>query len=223
MVVKLPKRRSHIGVGLYSVSEAARLLGVSQAKVTRWTSEREGLVPRFFDSSENILTFIELMELQFIAMFRDEGVSMQTVKRASQAAAKKFHSEYPFSVKRFDTDGRTVFATLIDEQSNSVAVEDLKHGQYVFEQIVRPFFRKLEYRGQIEIARYWPMEKKGRVVLDPKRKFGRPIDSESGVATRTIYDAVVAAEQDAATVAEWLRIPLAAVESAVAFEKSIAP
>jgi uncharacterized protein (DUF433 family) len=155
-------------------------------------------------------------------MFRNEGVSLETTRRASAAAADRFATDYPFSVKRFDTDGRTIFATLIDEETDSVMVEDLRHGQYVFEKITKPFFRKLEFRGAQEVSRFWPMEKRGRVVLDPTRQFGRPIDAETGVPTQAIYDAGRAGKgQDPKEVARWFNIPLSAVQAAVAFEQSL--
>lgn len=216
------KTRSHIGVGLYSIREAARLLRVSVSKVHRWVRPGDGLVPRYFDPTEHTLTFVELMELHFIKMFRAEGVPLPVIRRVSQMAAKKFDSDYPFTVKRFDTDGKTVFATLMSEASGSVRVEDLQCGQLVFQNIVKPFFRKLEYRG-LELARYWPLEKRGRIVLDPQRQFGKPIDFETGVPTKVLFNAVTAGGgQDYKEVAKWFGVPLSAVETAVAFEKSLA-
>ncbi|HEV3340056.1 MAG TPA: hypothetical protein VG125_06855 [Pirellulales bacterium] len=64
--------------------------------------------------------------------------------------------------------------------------------------------------------------KKGRVVLDPERQFGRPIDAETGVPTSAVYDACRAGKgQDQKEVANWFGIPLSAVQAAVAFELSL--
>ncbi len=176
---------------------------------------------RVFDSEERIVTFLELMELHFISMFRSENVSLQTIRKAALAASNRFKTDYPFAVRRFDTDGRTIFATLIEHETDAVLVEDLKRGQYVFNEIVRPFFRKLDYRGTNDVIRYWPLEHNGRVVLDPQRQFGRPIDAKTGVPTRSLYEAVKAGEE-AVVVAEWFGVPLQAVTLAVKFEESLA-
>jgi DNA-binding transcriptional MerR regulator/uncharacterized protein (DUF433 family) len=215
---------SHVGVGLYSLADAARLAGTHPETVRRWVSETAGIVPRQLPRAEKLLTFQELMEIHFIQMFRAEGVSFQTIRRASEAAASQFGAQYPFTVKRFDTDGRTVFATLIKDNPKDVLVEDLQRGQYVFQSIVRPFFRKLEYRGADEtVSRFWPRAKQGRVVLDPLRKFGKPIDAETGISTSAIFEAVMAGGgQNPAVVARWLNIPSAAVKAAVDFERSLA-
>ena len=142
---------------------------------------------RALDPSEETLTFAEQIELQFVLLYLAEGVSLAVIKKAAAAAAEKFHTDHPFSVKRFDTDGQTIFATLISEQTNRRHVEDLRvvdlqKGQYVFEKVMRPFFRKLEYQKD-QLVRYWPEGKRGRILLDPARKFGQPIDAESGVPT----------------------------------------
>lgn len=212
----------HLGVGIYSVAEAAHLLKVSASTVQRWLDPASGLVTRAFSDEADVLSFLELMELHFIQIFRQQGVSLATIRTASRKAAQRFGADYPFAVKRFDTDGKSIFATLIDERPGRVVVEDLKHGQLVFEQVMRPFFRKLDYQDQHEIIRYWPLERQGRVVLDPAREFGKPIDAETGVPTETISDALRAGGgQDARKVADWLGIPLAAVQAAMNFEQSL--
>ena len=215
------KAPSRLGIGLYSIPEAARIVGVQATKIRRWVSPKEGLIPRLFNPSEGTVSFLELMELHFINMFRSEGVSLQTIRKAVDAASRKFHSDYPFAVRRFDTDGRTIFATLLREESDEIIIEDLRRGQYVFGQIMRPFFRKLEYRAEDEAMRYWPLERKGRIVLDPERRFGSPIDAETGVPTKALHQAAKT-EQDLAIVADWFDVPIRAVESAVRFEESLA-
>lgn len=217
MIVSKAHASPHVGVGLYSMPEAARLLRTRPATLKDWVT---ALVPRRLPPDERALTFVELMELHFIKMFRSEGVPMQTIRKASAAAAVRFATDYPFTVKRFDTDGRTIFATMIRQEQDRLVVEDLKKGQYVFDEIVKPFFRKLEFSGIQEVSRFWPMEKKGRVVLDPERKFGKPIDADSGIPTKALYEAVCAG-QSPRDVAKWFGVPIQTVQAAVAFEESL--
>ncbi len=197
-----------------------RITGAHPSSVARWVGRRGVLVRRATDPAKHTLTFRELMEVQFIRMFRAEGLSLETIRRVAEKAADLYKTDYPFSAKRFDTDGKTVFATLMAAEKDGELIEDLKHGQLVFDPIIRPFFRKLDYGGGREIARYWPLEKSGRVVLDPLRKFGQPIDAATGVSTRVIFEATQAGGgQDWKSVADWLEIPISAVEAAVTFEK----
>lgn len=214
-----------VGVGFYTLPQAARLLGLHTNRVRRWLGKEpstEAVVER--DSSiEGTITFRELTELMFIREFRAKGVSMPAIRKAAVAASKKFRSRHPFAVKRFDTDGKTIFATLQRKESDQTIVEDLAKGQFVFEQIIKPFFRKLEY-GKRDVARYWPLEPKGGVVLDPERRFGQPIDAESGIPTATLANAVQADKShNVASVARWFDVSKEAVQAAVSFEKSLRP
>lgn len=213
---------NRLGVGLYSIPEAARLVGTYDGNIRRWIEPLTDLIPRTFPISEHTLSFLELMELHFIKMFRDSGVSLQTIRKAAKAAAKKFRVDYPFAVRRFDTDGKTIFATLLDREDDREAVEDLKRGQYVFTTILKPFFLKMDYRASREALRFWPQNKEGRVVLDPTRSFGKPIDSQTGVQTQALHEAVIANGGEMALVADWFDVPIEAVKSAVVFEESLA-
>lgn len=218
------KQFARIGIGLYSIPVASRLVGVHHAKVRRWIDHDIGIITRTLPVEERTLSFLELMELYFVKMFRDQNVSLQTIRKAARAAAKRFKTDYPFAVQRFDTDGKTVFATLIDKETDATVVEDLKASQYVFNKVMRPFFRKLEYRqsGMGDALRYWPLGQDKRIVLDPARQFGKPIDSETSVPTQALYAAYNANGGNLAEVADWFDVPTKAVERAVQFESSLA-
>jgi uncharacterized protein (DUF433 family) len=222
-----------VGVGLYSFPEAARIIGVNAAKLRRWVGQYRRKAPgadhlskpviaRYFQDGQHVLTFLELVELLFVRLFREEGVRMPVIRRAAEEAARRFDTPYPFAVKRFDTDGDRIFSTLQEEPREERVVTELGKKQLVFDTVVRPFFRKLEYRDSGDALRYWPMDREGRVVLDPQRSFGKPIDAETGVPTRALYDAVLAGGgQSPEVVAEWFGVPLEAVQAAVAFEASL--
>jgi uncharacterized protein (DUF433 family) len=216
-----------IGVGLYSLGDAARLLRMPQSSVRYWLFGRgnvEPLIQRHL-AEEHLLTFAELIELHFINTFRREGVSLQAIRKSAIRAARMFDAEFPFTAKRFDTDGKNIFATLENEATNKIHIEEMRHGQLVFVKFIRPMFRKLEYSGD-GVGRFWPLHTKrttGRVVLDPHRQFGQPIDAETGVSTAVIANAVAAGDgQDVKTVAKWFEIPVEAVRAAIRFERSLA-
>jgi uncharacterized protein (DUF433 family)/DNA-binding transcriptional MerR regulator len=220
--------QNHVGCGIYSVAQAARLLRIDASVLRRWIGEGPGcesVISRTFEE-EQILTFAELMELHFIKMFREENVSLQAIRKAAQMAAQKFRSNYPFTVKRFDTDGKTIFATLKSKETDKELIQDLRQGQLVFATVIRPFFKRLDYLPTQEVGLFWPLRKSsrqnGRVVLDPKRRYGQPIDSETGVPTSAITQALAAGDgQDVNTVAKWFDIPVEAVKAAIRFEKSL--
>ena len=225
---------SLLGIGLYTVIEAARLLRIDVRKLRRWTEEglpahdkpmSTPIVRRDLTSleAEPLLTFTDLLELHMIALFRSEGVSLQTVRAAANKARDLLDTNHPFVVQRFETDGRHIFATLAEEGVRGVTgqkmLADLNLSQMVIGSIARPFFRNLEYVGD-EPMRYWPMSREGRVILDPQRSFGKPIVARSGVPTDALY-AMARGGETLQGVADWYEIEVEAVEAAVAFEHSL--
>jgi uncharacterized protein (DUF433 family) len=174
-----------------------------------------------------VLTIAELMEFHFVKLFYEKNVSFRAIRKAANAASTKYDAEYPFTVRRFDTDGKTIFATLRSKETDKELVEDLERGQLVFKSVIRPFFKRLDYLTTNDAGRYWPLRtssrRDGRIVLDPNRRFGQPLDAETGVPTDALVKAVTAGDgQDAKTVAKWFDVPVEAVKAAIKFEKSLA-
>lgn len=224
---------TYLGVGLYTLPDAARILRVSPSKLRWWVREytyhargrayfHKPVIRRRFENDHPPLTFLELIELLFIKLFRTEGVSMPTIRHAASAATQLFDTNYPFAVKRFDTDGKRIFATLTESAGQKRILEELGRGQLVFEEFVRPFFRKLDYLGNAEVLRYWPLGRSRRVVLDPAREFGAPIDARTGVPTAALFNAVATEGTNRVDkVASWFEVPLQAVRDALDYERSI--
>lgn len=222
----------YLNVGLYTFSDAGRLIGAKPSVLRRWAQEyryqdrgvvrdHAPVIQRHFGPASSTLTFLELIELLFVKVFRAEGVSMQAIRRASERASSMFNTQYPFAVKRFDTDGKRIFATLKQEADDIELIEELGKGQFAFDHVVRPLFRKLDY-GVADALRYWPLDHGGRVVLDPRRAFGKPIDDETGVPTEALYNAMRAdGGQDPSIVAEWFEVPIEAVKAADRYETEL--
>lgn len=156
---------AYLGIGLYSFPEAARIIVVKPSTLRRWAKEyrytsrrttylHQPVGPRHLGANESPLTFVELIELLFVKLFRAEGVSMPAIHKASQRVAQRFGTPYPFAVQRFATDGRYIFATLGEESGNQGMVEDLTRGQFAFDTVIRDLFRKLDYRGNSDALRF---------------------------------------------------------------------
>ena len=248
-------RRSLLGIGLYPVAQATRLVRVhlrieygdeaglpSRDSIRRWAkgygSERaEGgpMRPPVVRSSlaeaglPDILTFADLVELHFVAIFRRHGVSMPTIRRAAERAAQRFGTPHPFAVRRFSTDGKTIFAELREEAasgtprsfSRDTFLEDLKTSQGVFDDVVAPFIRKIVQWREDDAARLlWPLGRDRGIVLDPERAFGKPIHHASGVPTCALFEASKSGESPA-EIAEWYGVEEDVVRRAVDYEKEL--
>lgn len=232
-----------VGVGLYSVSEASRLLtqqiGAKQArqKLKRWglgywypyrrtRRESEPLLQGGVRSLAgcDLFTFAQLIELLVMAAFRNEGVSVPVIRAAHRQAQKEFNTSYPFVLRRFDTDGSKIFAHLtradIDEpiEPDELTIE-LTRCQVAMDKIVRPFFRNIDYVKDIA-ARLWPMGPERSVVIDPERSFGKPINSETGVPTAVLY-AMHRGGSSEQIIADWYEVPVRGVRDAIEYEGAL--
>lgn len=227
-------RKQLLGVGLYSVPEAARLTRISNRRIRSWTTgyiRSSGKHHRKYTSVWRAdapyvdgivsLTFRDLMEVRFVNAFREYGVTWKVIRLAALHAMEWLGNDHPFSMKSFRTDGRTIFADLV-EDSGSRKLLDLVSSQYAFSQVIsQSLYRGMEFSEADEVVRWWPEGKRKAIVVDPLRSFGQPIDSKSGVPTRILADAC-RAEGSAKRAASNFGVRVQAVVSAVEFEEKLA-
>lgn len=233
MEVLLSKTRyALIGHGTYSFAEAERLTGVPAYTIRRWT---KGYSYRYqgedrhsppiiatharYTEGGPALDFADLLEVRFLDAFRRYGVGAWAIRIASLRAQELLGRPRPFSTQIFKTDGRTVLAELVPEAGDPHLL-DLVRDQYEFSKVVDPFlYSGIEFNQLQEPCRWWPLGDARKVVIDPKRSFGAPIVSESGVPT-AVLAAGFAAEGSLEFVAQWYRVTLDEVKDAVEFETS---
>ncbi|MGE6741036.1 hypothetical protein ACQKGC_12240 [Allorhizobium pseudoryzae] len=224
-----------IGVGSYTAIEAARLLKTTPLNVNRWlrgyTYKRSGearRMPPLWTTQHVALEdhleigFRDLIELRFVKAFLDEGVGLLAIRNCLEYARDCTKDDRPFSTRRFQTDGRTIFLESIERASAKTAeanLLDLKKKQYVFKQIIEQTFKDLDIEDDA-VARWRPFHGKKSIVIDPDRAFGQPIAFESGVPTVALADAVEA-EGSAEEVARIFDVPVAIVRDAVQFQTDL--
>jgi uncharacterized protein (DUF433 family) len=228
------ERQSVLGIGVYSVPEAARLTGVSAPRIRRWltgSTVKSGealrrtapLWRRQIPSEDSVaLSFRDLLEVRFVDAFLCHGVRWKVIRTAAEKAAEIIADSHPFSTKQFKTDGRSIFAEIV-QRSGEESLLDLAKSQYAFKSVVEPFlFEGVEFpEGGDQPVRWWPLGRDHRVVLDPERSFGRPIITPESVPTAILARAFQA-EGSIDSVARWYEVDPRSVLDAVEFEKKLA-
>jgi uncharacterized protein (DUF433 family) len=222
-----------IGTGLYTVGEVATFSGIPTAQVRRWLQGyRSGnqfypplWVSELKDNSLSLKAFgfHDLLEVRVVQAFRGYGVSLPTIRQACQHAREYFQQPYPFTYQRFLTDGRNVFAEILEQASatDDIKLLDLAQKQYVFEKVIRPsLYAGIEYNAVGTAQRWFPPDRKQRIVLDPTRNFGKPILTQSGVPTATLL-AAYQVEQTSRRVAAIYEVPVSDVEAAIHYEQQL--
>lgn len=132
-----------------------------------------------------------------------------------------FESPYPFTCRRFQTDGRSIFAEAIDA-SGDPELLDLKRRQYVMRNVIQPsLVAGLEFENG-RVRRWYPMERSKAVFLDPAIAFGKPVVADARVRTDILRDAWLAEGKNTRRVASLYEVSTKAVEAAVRFEMRLA-
>jgi uncharacterized protein (DUF433 family) len=220
-----------IGIGFYTVPEAARLLRIPAINIRRWlggyTYMHQGKIqqstPLWIPDLPNEdnkleLSFRDLIELRFVNGFIREGLGLRTIRHCIDYARVLVDDQRPFSTQRFQTDGRTIFLDSVRNDGDSELL-DLKKRQYAIKQVIERTFKDLDIEDNA-VARWRPFKGKESIVIDPQRAFGTPIAAAYGVPTIALADAVKA-EGSIERVARLYEVKPSVVRDAVNFEEAL--
>lgn len=220
--------RNLLETGIFTVPEAAELVQASPAAVRVWVDGRKGRQAPVIENQVGrigqtlAISFTNLMELRFVAMFAREGVRLREIRAIMDEARRTLQHPHPFATQTiFRTDGRKIVAEIF--KKNGIEIYDLKSKNYEMHPVVFKSFREdvafdptsgeaVQWRPRPSIA--------PNVIVHPKFSFGRPILSESKVPTHTIA-AAVSAEGSVRTVAQLYEIPEKQVREAVSFQNHL--
>lgn len=218
----MPDGGDFLGVGLYTVPEAARLARVSPSRIRRWVFGRGGAptLERQLPPVEgqDALGFYNLVEALFIRDLSTQGVGWPTIRKAVERAREVIGDAHPFAVSRLHTDGRDVFLEVAEETGDRQLLNLVNGNFAMLDVLERSFKRTITFDGPGGRASEWRPEPDLDVVLDPRRRFGRPIVSGTGVPTDVLASALVAEKGNVERVARWWQVPAEAVRQAAEFE-----
>jgi len=220
-----------IGVGLYTPAEAGSLLRIPVLKISRWlkghSTKKKSYDPLWtpeIDLGDDrlFLGFRELMEVRVADAFISAGVSAMKVRKAISVARDTIGFDYPLSSARFRTDGREIFLQIIEVDEKGEERErllNLFRKQYEFKSVIDPILKTMEFGEDGTPVLWWPEGRKAKIVVDPSRAFGQPIDAVSSVPTAIL--AAAAKQEGVRGTAIAYDVPLSSVHRAVSFERSL--
>lgn len=221
-----------LGIGYYTVPEAARLLKASPRSINRWLGgytyrSKTGIdvnVPPLWEPElppfeEHIeLGFRDLVELRFVKAFIEAGIGLKAVRNCLEYARHCVENDRPFSTRRFQTDGRTIFLDSLRWNGESELL-DLKRKQYVFRNVIEKSFKDLDISKNI-VTRWRPFQGKASIVIDPQRAFGQPIAAAYNIPTVVLAEAAEV-EGSVERAAFLYDVPANVVRDAVRFEADL--
>lgn len=219
----------YLSRGIYTTSQAGRLIGEHTRTVRRWAfgypgkeTKYPGMIEAEYPKLDGryAVSFLDLVELLFIKGFRETGVSWQKLRNAAKVARRLFETDHPFAMRKWFADPAGIFVVLEQEEGEDVFVELSGDGQVAMRHTLDRYLHQLEFDIDDIAKRWFPAGKDVPVVVDPRVAFGTPVVEGTRIPTETLWADFTGPESvsDIAwtyDIEEWM------AEEAVRFERSL--
>jgi uncharacterized protein (DUF433 family) len=188
------ENKPQIGQGIYTLSDAARILYLPYYKVHRWVTKYwDGNLGQEFQSQyswivdgSRAVSFHTVVELYVMIQLADKGVKTNEVLKAHKKLSQIYDTHFPFAQKRvlqeIKTDGKLIYWKKGED------VISLNGSDQFNLKIIDLFFKKLDFGEEEVVSRLWPLGKEHAIVIDPSRKFGHPIIEGKNIYPETIFE-----------------------------------
>jgi uncharacterized protein (DUF433 family) len=212
----------------YNLAETTRLTGLSRGRVSRYLrgysyegGKLDPVISREIPPESTYASFLDLIDLLFVKRLVESGFSLQFIRKALDDA--RIHLGTPhFARSTFFTGRKDILLQLPD---CSELVTLLTGGQMAMNVVVDEFYKKLDFEKVTNfhfVRRWYPLGKRGLIVIDPTISYGRPTIMGSGIATENIFDLYLGENEKIKPVEDWFRISSKHIKAAVNFELSLA-
>jgi uncharacterized protein (DUF433 family) len=159
----------------YHVSDAARYAGTHPNTVASWHYRDSPLLPGH--EHRRPLSYLELVEVAFVAFFRRLHIPMWRIRRARDYVAQNFTAQYPLAQYRFKTEGMHILMEYNqfdpDPNIDRIIVAD-QWGQLAWTDLLEKKFAEFDYEYELAL-RWHPAGRESLVIIDPRVSFGAPV------------------------------------------------
>lgn len=175
--------RRRLYLPAYQVSDAARYGRTHANTVSSWLYRPSRRGPVLPGKKRRVpLSYFQLVEVAFVAVFRRLGVPMANIRKAREYMEQRFSAEYPFAEYKFLTEGFNVLAELgqfepNEEQATGRLIVANASGQIAWQDLMAERFEEFDYEklDGVHWAMKWhPAGKTSKVIIDPRIAFGAP-------------------------------------------------
>ena len=211
---------------LYTLRETAQIINMPANTLHTWARgyrykgvdghqhDVDALVTTTRAGRGPVVPFVGLSEAYVLNAFRTAGLPMQRIRPAVTRLVDEFGLQTALASEQLKTDGAEVlwqFGQETDDPELRDRLVVVRNGQMVFSEVVARYLRTITYRdgrvAVIQLPQFTP-----KVVVDPRRNFGRPTIAARGIRVDDVR-ARLAAGEPAPQVAADYRLDLTAVES----------
>lgn len=187
-----------LGYGIYTIPDAAFILGLPASKVRRWMNEfwdqRIGkeIDERYSwgEGRDKATNFYTLIEFYVFYQLREMNISTKKILSVHKEMREMLDTPYPFASAKVLTDGKSILFKMEDE----TIVHADRSRQIALKEIIESFCKKIEFSSSDMADRFYPIGKDKHIIVDPHHQFGQPIIEDTSILAETVYDFYKAGE-----------------------------
>jgi uncharacterized protein (DUF433 family) len=205
-----------IGLGMYTLQEAARYGQVSTQKLSRWvwgTRQFEPVIePQL--KEQGLVSFYDLIQAKAVDVARAEGIPLRKIRQAIETARERYQVKLPLARKHkllwYDRE--------LHIQLNGIfQVSGKTRHQMSMKKIIEPYAKDLHFDEQGLAYMWTPFRRFGRrIIIDPNRQFGQPLVEGTGYRADVLATAFQA-EGSLESAAEAYNLDVTDIKVAVAY------
>jgi uncharacterized protein (DUF433 family) len=216
---------------LYSITEAAQLLGLPAQTLKRWLLgfSHEGrtykpvIRPRPVDPPD-VVRWAEFVEAGFLREYRTRGVSLQHLRPMIERMREVFRVPYPLAHFKplVDEASKQLVLTLQNEvglEESEYLVVRLENWQLQWADPVQDFLKKVQFDAAGIARTIHPLGPESPVEINPELSFGVP--QIGGIRTEVIGEALASGETVDEIAKSW-RLRRREVQAALSWEDTLA-
>jgi hypothetical protein len=176
-----------------------------------------------FSRETGTLSFLELIEIMFVASSLASGVKWPKVREAARVAARVLANEpHPFAHRKWFADPAGIYLKLGTSSGEEILVEMAGHAQLAMEDLLKVYLKQIRFNRVSGIADAWfPLGPDVPVVVDPLYSYGLPTVN-TGVRT-DILAGHYRGGDDVESISFWYSVPEHEVKAAIEFEEKLQP
>lgn len=201
MTNEITKYQIHprLGEGVYLSKDIAKILNLKTSLVRRWivgywSGDLDNRYSYTFGAgAERAINFLSLIEFYTFFKLRENGLSVDTLRKFHHQLSIQYNTPYPFATSRnYFTEKKNTKTFVYYDHLNSLIRFDDKH-QFKLD-FFKEFLEQVEFDDNNLAVRFYPLKNSRNVVVDPKHQLGQPTIKGTNLKTQTVFNLANAGE-----------------------------
>lgn len=180
----------NLGEGIYSATDAHRILGLPFAKTKYWFEYYAkhklfgsvGHQYHFTVKDTVAVNFLSLIEMYVFFALKENKIKTQTIVQAHKTMAEILNTPYPFAKEDIYIGKELVF----DNKGTLITAD--KSQSLVISEFIKSQSKKITFDDKRLAHKFYPLGKDRTVVVNPQNQFGQPIIEGTNILSETLYN-----------------------------------